>query len=278
MASSLRPLWGRLFTALTASMLLLAFGAQAACPSDDEWKKVLFAQPRVHPDLVAGGVDVPTLMSNVQAAFDLERERRWVEREADPISFLLCDQMSDLSPAVWLQRVDELHRRRVVLEIDPTFLRGDGGQSEAQLRYGLVAAGVGFNEGSSGVHGIFAARMRLPRVDAIIQAFVNPLEVDAYIAIGLGVVYLEDGMHDLAYSNLCRGLAQLGSLPSPEVLPPTQRQLDALKQLEAFGHARLDEAIQAGLGKPTGATLTFFAEQRGDAFHSDPCGQEANND
>jgi hypothetical protein len=147
-----------------------------------EWKKVLFAKPRVHPGLVAAGVDAAGLMVDVQTAFDLERERRWVEARFDPVSFLLCDEETQMTPATWLPRVDELHQRRVVLEIDPNLALGQEGASEVLLRSGLVAAGVGFNAGVSDMHGIFNVRMRLPRNDAFVEAFVRPREIDAYVS------------------------------------------------------------------------------------------------
>jgi hypothetical protein len=264
------------YTALVALLIAVALSALPgiavgqSCISDSVGKKVLFARPTITGAPPPG--DVVSLMAEVQFAFEIERERRWIEQPTEPVAFLLCEEGGILGRQQWLQRVRDLYYDGVLLEVR-SVLRFEGGDlgTEAMLQYALAPAGFFYTEGRAATDGIYGARVPTLKAGDYIAAFINPLEIDAFIALGLGVSYLDARQYDLAFSNLCRAIMHLRLLPSPgftALLPPQQLALDKLKD---FVKSELTRAIEAGLVESDGGTIAFLAETRGEEFATDPC-------
>jgi hypothetical protein len=265
----------RLLAALCLVLAAIAGSAPAAaqrCPVEGIGKKVLFARPTLSGPAATGAGDVAGLMAEMQFAFEIERERRWRERASEPVAFLLCEEGGLLARNQWLQRVHDLYQGGVLLEVRSVLhLGASASESEAMIQYALVPTGFFFREGLTDTDGIYGARTRPLASGDYIEVFVNPLEIDAFVALGLGVSHRDIGEYDFAYSNFCSALRHLRSLPSPGFAALGPSQQEALKKLKLFLVAELEQTVEQGLGKATGATITLMSETHPDTFAADPC-------
>jgi len=119
--------------------------------------------------------------------------------------------------------------------------------------------------------GLYGRRIAIAGGGDYLEAFVQPRDTDAYIAIGLGLRYADEERYDLALSNLCqaaRSLSDLAAEPAASLQPP---QLAALEELRSFVDAWLARVVRDGHERLGAETITYLTESLGDAFLLNPC-------
>lgn len=251
--------------------LAAALAAPQQCSRlQGESKRVLFGTPST-----AGGAaaDLPAFMDELIFAFEIERERRWVEG-SERVAFLQCVQQGLISNDTWDGQVDYKYRLGVVLEIRSLLKSrtGAGGPArEAIVQYASAPAAFGARSGATPLDGIFGVRVEIAREGSFLDAFVRPLDIDAYVATGLGLRYLDERLYDLALSNLCKARQHLAQIEVERAASLTSRQAEAMAELAGFVKSRIGETARRGEGEATGPRITAFAHARPDSFAADPC-------
>lgn len=153
-------------------------------------------------------------LQKLQFELDQNRDGQWVRSPSTDVRFVACFGRApaldgqDFKPAL----VDELHTRRVLLEVwgllgsEPA--AGGAAQPSAQMNYLLVPLQ---QQAALQQQGLPAAlqRLRYPEPGAAavqdpVQLIARPLDIDAFVAAAFGFKLLRERNHELAYSNLCR--------------------------------------------------------------------------
>ncbi len=195
---------------------------------------------------------------------DQDRERRWIESSDLPVGFALCQgRKPSLDGREFdAQLVDLLYNKGVLVEIWGTLdaRAANGGLSDRQAHIGYLLVPVEFvTRAGGGPSGKFFVRYsETPGGEAedFLEFFRNTTDLDAFVAVSLGVKALRAGDFPLAQGNLCRARLMLEQqLQRGQVAGQRKARL---RELAAYAGEAAAEAIRSARqqgGDPTSLDL-----------------------
>lgn len=188
---------------------------------------------------------------------DQDRERRWLEGRDAAVQFVIC---RGRRPSIDGREfdsnlVDQLYNQGIILEIWSTLnARVHQGQiqdRQAHLGYLIVPlqfAKYSNQSGPSGIHVLKYPEHGSPAATDFLELFERTSDIDAFVAVGLGIKSLRAGNFDMAQGNLCKGKLLLEQLRSRNL---SSRQLEQLAELSQFVTNTLAEVIRAARADST---------------------------
>jgi hypothetical protein len=207
---------------------------------------------------------------------DQDRDRRWIEHSEASVDFTLCHgRKPSLDGSEFDdQLVDVLYNKGVILEIWGTLdARVDNGKlSDRQAQIGYLLVPLEFVARSNGApDGKFFARYpKIPdnQAENFLEFFSETTELDAFIAVGLGVKALRTGNFSLAQGNLCRAKLMLEQQVQMGQIPGRRRA--RLEELADYCGAAASQAISNAQNEGSGTSaLELLDPDR-------PCPSEGN--
>jgi len=261
--------------AVVLAWLAATAGSSAAqCPGPGSTdKKVVFGTPSLESGTLPAQQDVATLVDQLIFAFEFERERLWVEHPDEPITFVTCDGDRLMTRVELRRQADDLYHQGVLLYVRSLLsIRSHDSSTEREALIQYASVPVTFlGQTQAPADGLYGRRIAIGGGGDYLEAFIQPRDTDAYIAIGLGLRYADERKYDLALSNLCRAGRYLSDLASDPAVPLQPPQRAALEELRLFIDAWLANIVRDGHDLPGAETITYLTESLGGAFLLNPC-------
>ncbi len=182
---------------------------------------------------------------------DQDRERHWLEGRDSTVKFVIC---RGRRPSIDGQEFDQglvdlLYNQDIILEIWGTLnARVHQGQiqdRQAHISYLIVPvqfARYSDQDGPSGIHILRYPERGSPEATDFLEFFKHTNDIDAFVAVGLGIKSLRVGNFDLAQGNLCKAKLLLEQLGSRKI---SSRQRQKLAELSQLVTTKLTEVIHS---------------------------------
>lgn len=207
------------------------------------------------------GAALKNFLSDLQFQLDQSRDGRWINRDPrrPDVQFIACPGRApaldgqDFSPTL----IDGLYSRRVLMEVWGQLSIGPETAApalSAQMNYLLVPLQQAANNREEAPAAL--QRLRYPEQGTVaerdpVQLISRPLDLDAFVAAAYGFKLLRERQLGLAYSNLCRASALLGSMSQRPQLSARGRA--ALEELRDFSLQSAAQAVREQQALPRSA-------------------------
>jgi hypothetical protein len=206
---------------------------------------------------------------------DQDRERRWVEGKDSPVRFVLCEGRKPSIDGREFDKylVDLLYNQGIILEIwgvlDARTDNGEIGSRQAHISYLMVPVRFAYYSKLSGPKGIHI--LRYPEssdmpVGDFLEFFEHTIDIDAFVAVGLGIKSLRSKNYELAQENLCQAKLLLEQVQTRNI---SSRQKSQFNELIGYVKDAASKAIKDA--KDDGAYLGSLRL----LDHTKPCPEEA---
>jgi hypothetical protein len=227
----------------------------------DPPRKVLFGKPEVEGDTSNAQ---KSLSDGLIYAFNSTRERGW--RENEPVKFVFCNDTdlatdSDLTAAI----IQDLYSNKVVLEVRAKIETQTNSGTVATLQYLSIPTLRSANN-----IGILIRRIGIDPTGNFVDAYTRPNDIDAFVATGLGVRYLDERQYDWAWQNFCIAEADVKSIMAETDDPLGPIQKKSLESLNSFIDTSVAQTVRLGRSQPTGSAIAA-AYVDNHNLDADPC-------
>lgn len=267
------PAFALVIVALAAALPSPPARAQYCNLLESRYRKVLFGTPTRSSEVPGEQSTIPSVMDEIQFVLENAGKGLRALRSNERIDYIKCPEKGLDDRSAWESRAPDLYRQNVVLDMRSVLTGSDdGGQARREIIVQYVSiptlyTGQGRDVAATG---IYSVRFPIDREGSFVETFVQPLEIDAFVATGLGVAYKDESYFDDAHSSLCLAATHLATIKERQANSLSPRQRADLEALAMFVRAEIEDTITRGLGTEQGQRITYLKESRDD-FAQNPC-------
>ncbi len=250
----------RFFTQLLCAALF--YGAGALQPATAEIidchhasvrgsYKIYIDEPSYAQAAFQSDQELKIFLDRLWFLLDQDRERHWLEGDNSAVQYVIC---RGRIPSIDGQEFDQnlvemLYNQGIILEIWGTLNARihQGKIKDRQAHIGYLIVPLQFTRysdqrGPSGIHILQYPEHGSPVATDFLELFKHTNDIDAFVAVGLGIKSLKTGKFDIAQGNLCKAKLLLEQLQSRNI---SSRQKKKLTELSQFVTTKLTEVIRS---------------------------------